>query len=186
MSFHNGRAADDVGKQEGKRAGWKGWWCHHNRSHMRSVRLRRCNCCQGRRSVIKPVEGEILGLAKIHPMQRTVGRAIGFPIPVAAGLPLLTSGEVPSGAGKRECRRACSSQANQAAVLTVIGLASRSGSTNVAPSTSAVVRAIRLPFATNAVVRDVMVGVYGGFGKCASGWSGEADSVAATHAASPR
>ena len=55
---------------------------------------------------------------------------------------------------------ACSSQVNQAGVSTVIGLASLSGKTNVAPSSCAVVRAIRVPSAMRCV-RDVMVGVYG-------------------------
>ena len=62
---------------------------------------------------------------------------------------------------------ACSSQANQAGVSTVIGLASCPGRTNLAPSTCAVVRGIREPSATRCV-RDVMVGVYGWWGKCAS------------------
>ena len=115
--------------------------------------------------MVEPVEGEILRLAEIHPMQGAVGRAIGFPIPAAAGLPLLAGGEVPGWAGANVV--ACSSQANQAGVSTVIGLASRSGRTNVAPSTCAVVRAMRVPSATHCV-RDVMVGVYGGLGKCAS------------------
>ena len=42
---------------------------------------------------------------------------------------------------------ACSSQANQAGVSSGMRLASLSGSTNVAPSTRAVVRAIRVPSA---------------------------------------
>jgi hypothetical protein len=38
-------------------------------------------------------------------MQGAVGGAIGFPIPAAAGLPLLAGGEAPGWAGKRERRR---------------------------------------------------------------------------------
>jgi hypothetical protein len=115
MRFPHGRAANDVGKQEGEGALWEGWQRHVNQGRTRSARVRRRNrrmrsrrrrCRrQRRRSVVEPVEGEILRLAKIHSMERAMGRAIGFPIPAAAGLPLLAGGEAPGWAGKCERRR---------------------------------------------------------------------------------